>query len=197
MSWDLVSLPIVAAVIGWGTNAIAIKMLFWPRRPINILGWEFLGVLPKRKLDIARSIAEVLNDEILPMDDLLQAVNTPAIRKRVARLVTYGLAERLRKFIPRFILDHTEDKIRLHVEDLVASELDTIFNQLGSDLGRELQESKLLGNLVEEKISSFDLVQLEGLVLRVTKNELRYIELFGAVLGFIIGLVQVLFLSLF
>ena len=154
-------------------------------------------MLPKRKLDIARSIAEVLNDEILPMDDLLQAVNTPAIRKRVARLVTDGLAERLRKFIPRFILDHTEDKIRLHVEDLVASELDTIFNQLGSDLGRELQESKLLGNLVEEKISSFDLVQLEGLVLRVTKNELRYIELFGAVLGFIIGLVQVLFLSLF
>jgi len=33
--------------------------------------------------------------------------------------------------------------------------------------------------------------------MRVTKNELRYIELFGAVLGLIIGLIQILILKLF
>jgi len=71
MSWDLISLPVVAALIGWGTNVIAIRMLFWPRKPINILGWQFLGVLPKRKMELARSIAEVLNDEILPLEELL------------------------------------------------------------------------------------------------------------------------------
>ena len=104
MSWDLISLPVVAALIGWGTNVIAIRMLFWPRKPINILGWQFLGVLPKRKLELARSIAEVLNDEILPMDELLAAANTPAVREKVAGLITDGLVDRLRRFIPRFIL---------------------------------------------------------------------------------------------
>jgi len=195
--WDWLVLPAVAALIGWGTNVIAIRMLFWPREPIKILGWEFLGVLPKRKVDLAKSIAEVLNDEILPMEELLQAANTPAVRRKVARLVTDGIAERLRRFVPRFILDHTEDRLRSHVEDLVAGELETMFNQLGSELSREMQQSNLLGQLVEDKINSFDLLQLEALVLRVTKHELRYIELFGAVLGLIIGVVQVLILKLF
>ncbi|HAN93968.1 MAG TPA: DUF445 domain-containing protein, partial [Firmicutes bacterium] len=71
MTWDLISLPLVAALIGWGTNVIAIRMLFWPRKPLNILGWEFLGVLPKRQRELAKSIAEVVNDEILPMEELL------------------------------------------------------------------------------------------------------------------------------
>lgn len=197
MSWDLISLPVVAALIGWGTNVIAIRMLFWPRKPINILGWRFLGVLPKRKLELARSIAEVLNDEILPMDELLAAANTPAVREKVAGLITDGLVDRLRRFIPRFILEHTEEKLRLTLEGLVASELETMFSQLAQNLSRELQQSQLLGQLVEERINSLDLLQLEKLVLRVAKHELRYIELFGAVLGLIIGFVQILLIRLF
>ncbi|HBG09762.1 MAG: DUF445 domain-containing protein [Limnochordia bacterium] len=197
MSWDLISLPVVAALIGWGTNVIAIRMLFWPRKPINILGWQFLGVLPKRKLELARSIAEVLNDEILPMDELLAAANTPAVREKVAGLITDGLVDRLRRFIPRFILEHTEEKLRLTLEGLVASELETMFSQLAQNLSRELQQSQLLGQLVEERINSLDLLQLEKLVLRVAKHELRYIELFGAVLGLIIGFVQILLIRLF
>jgi uncharacterized membrane protein YheB (UPF0754 family) len=172
-------------------------MLFWPRKPINVLGWQFLGVLPKRKLELARSIAEVLNDEILPMDELLAAANTPAVREKVAGLITDGLVDRLRRFIPRFILEHTEEKLRLTLEGLVASELETMFSQLAQNLSRELQQSQLLGQLVEERINSLDLLQLEKLVLRVAKHELRYIELFGAVLGLIIGFVQILLIRLF
>ncbi|HPT84044.1 MAG TPA: DUF445 family protein [Limnochordia bacterium] len=192
MTWDLVLLPVVAALIGWGTNVLAIKMLFWPRKPIRILGWEFLGVLPKRQRELARSIAEVLNDELLPLEELVQAANTPAVRGKVAQVVAESLTEKLGRFVPRFILEHTVEKIRGYLEDLLNSELETMFNQLGTELSRELQQSKLLGQLVEDKINSFDLLQLESLILKVTRHELRYIELFGAVLGLIIGLVQVL-----
>jgi len=197
MSWDLISLPVVAALIGWGTNVIAIRMLFWPRKPINILGWQFLGVLPKRKMELARSIAEVLNDEILPLEELFGAANTPEVRKKVAHVVAEGLAERLSRFLPRFIWEHTEGRIRLGLEDLVAGELETMFGQLTKGLSRELQQSNLLGRVVEDRINSLDLLQLEKLVMRVTKDELRYIELFGAVLGLIIGLIQILILKLF
>ena len=197
MNWQIISLPAVAAIIGWGTNVIAIRMLFWPRQPIRILGWEFLGVLPKRKLDIARSIGEVLNDDVLPTDELLAAVNTPETRARVTALIAHSLTEKIHRFLPRFIMEHAEDKIRYHLEEVVSSEIESLFAQLGADFSQELQEKKLLGNLVETKIISFDLVHLEKLVLKVARNELRYIEIFGAVIGLIIGLIQVLFLMLF
>ncbi len=197
MNWELISLPIVAAIIGWGTNVIAIRMLFWPREPIRVLGFEFLGVLPKRKLDIAQSIGEVLNDDLLPTDELIAAVNTKETRERVTRLITNNLSARIQRFLPRFILEHAEDKIRHHLDELVSSEIEDLFSQLGDSFSQELQDKKLLGNLVEAKINSFDLVHLEKLVLKVAKSELRYIEVFGAIVGLIIGLVQVLFVVVF
>lgn len=197
MTWNLISLPIVAALIGWGTNVIAIKMLFWPREPIRIFGWEFLGVLPKRRLDIARSIADVLNDDILPLAELMDAVNTPETRQRVAQLITEGLIAKVGRFLPSFIMDYAGNRLHQHLEELVAGELENLIPQLASQLSQELQSNKFLGSFVEEKIKSFDLVQLEEMVLKVAKNELRYIELFGALLGLLIGLIQVLLLVIF
>lgn len=197
MTWELLSLPIVAAVIGWGTNVVAIKMLFWPREPIRILGLTFLGVLPKRKLEIAQSVGEVLNDDLLPTAELIDAVNTPETRDRVTRLITDSLVSKVHRFLPRFIVEHAEERIRYHLEEIVGSEIESLFAQLGAGLSAELQEKRLLGNLVETKINSFDLAQLEKLVLKVAKNELRYIEIFGAVIGLVIGLFQVLLLIAF
>lgn len=197
MSWNLVTLPIVAALIGWGTNVIAIKMLFWPREPISLLGWTFVGVLPKRKLEIARSIGEVLNDEILPTHELIEAVNTPETRRRVTELIVSNMAGKVDRFLPRFLAEYAGDKIRQHLEELIYSEIENLFYQLGDTLSTELQENKVLGRLVEDKINSFDLFKLEELILKVAKNELRYIEVFGAVIGLVIGLVQVLILILF
>lgn len=197
MNWELISLPIVAAVIGWGTNVIAIRMLFWPREPIRFFGFELLGVLPKRKQDIARSIGEVLNDDLLPAEELIAAVNSEETRTRVARLITDNLTAKIQRFLPRFIMEHAEGKIRPLLEDLVSSEMENLFTQLSEDFSQELKEQRFLAKLVEDKINSFDLVHLEQLVLKVARNELRYIELFGAVIGFVIGLVQILLVRLF
>lgn len=197
MNWELISLPIVAAVIGWGTNVIAIRMLFWPREPIRFFGFELLGVLPKRKQDIARSIGEVLNDDLLPTEELIAAVNSEETRTRVARLITDNLTAKIQRFLPRFIMEHAEGKIRPLLEDLVSSEMENLFTQLSEDFSQELKEQRFLAKLVEDKINSFDLVHLEQLVLKVARNELRYIELFGAVIGFVIGLVQILLVHLF
>ncbi len=197
MNWELITLPVVAAIIGWGTNVIAIRMLFWPREPIRILGFEFLGVLPKRKLDIARSIGEVLDDDLLPVDELIAAVNSEENRTMVAQLITSNLAAKIQRFLPRFIMEHAESKIRPHLEDLVSAEVEDLFAKLGDNFSQELKDKRFLGSLAEEKINSFDLVHLEKLVLKVAKNELRYIEFFGAVIGLFIGIMQVLLLLLF
>lgn len=197
MTWELISLPIMAALIGWGTNVIAIKMLFWPRRPIKFLRWEFLGVLPKRKAEIAASIGDVLNNDLLPIHELVDAINTPETRERVTKIIASNLSSKIDRFLPRFIAGPAGDKIQHHLEDFVEAEIEDFFSQLGDTISQELQESQLLGHLVEEKINSFDLFQLEELVLKVAKNELRYIEFFGAVIGLVIGIIQVLFLMFF
>jgi uncharacterized membrane protein YheB (UPF0754 family) len=59
-----------------------------------------------------------------------------------------------------------------------------------------LVETLNVRRMVEEKVNSLDLLQVEGLLMGVMKEQFKYINLFGALLGFIIGCFNLLFLSL-
>ena len=47
-----------------------------------------------------------------------------------------------------------------------------------------------MAKLVESKINSFELEKLEAIIVHIAKNELKHIEYMGIFLGFFIGLVQ-------
>lgn len=49
MLTKLAVLAIIGAFIGWMTNVFAIKLLFRPLQPVNILGIKLQGLIPKRK----------------------------------------------------------------------------------------------------------------------------------------------------
>ncbi|MFL6334018.1 MAG: DUF445 domain-containing protein [Pyrinomonadaceae bacterium] len=51
-----------------------------------------------------------------------------------------------------------------------------------------------IGRIVEEKVSGYPIKKLEDLVLSVAKHHLRTIELFGLLIGFVIGVVQAAYL---
>lgn len=53
-----------------------------------------------------------------------------------------------------------------------------------------------LRKLVRERVESFDLGALESIIYRISARELRNIELLGAVLGFIVGLFQLLLIGI-
>ncbi|MBA2620347.1 MAG: DUF445 family protein, partial [Acidobacteria bacterium] len=70
---------------------------------------------------------------------------------------------------------------------------ETIISAAREKLPQVIQDFDL-GGVVREKINNYPVEKLENLVLSVAKEHLRKIELFGALFGFIIGVVQV-FLS--
>ncbi|MBN2645567.1 MAG: DUF445 family protein [Desulfuromonadaceae bacterium] len=49
--------------------------------------------------------------------------------------------------------------------------------------------------IVEDKVNSLDLLQVEGLLMGIMKEQFKYINLFGALLGFLIGLLNLLWLG--
>ncbi len=59
-----------------------------------------------------------------------------------------------------------------------------------------LVHSLNIRNVVTEKVDSLDLLRLEGLLLSIMEEQFKYINLFGALLGFIIGCCNILFISL-
>jgi uncharacterized membrane protein YheB (UPF0754 family) len=60
-----------------------------------------------------------------------------------------------------------------------------------------LVESLNLKQIVREKVDSLDLMRLERLLLSIMEEQFKYINIFGAILGFLIGGLNVLLLTAF
>src|SRR5689334_4106869 len=59
--WFAVS---ISALVGFGTNWIAIKMLFHPR--VRVLGTQ--GVIPARRADLGRAVAATIEEHLISAD---------------------------------------------------------------------------------------------------------------------------------
>ncbi len=82
-------LPIViGAVIGWFTNALAIKMLFRPYREIRLLGLRVPftpGILPREKSRLAASIGDSVASDLITPGVLRERLEAPDLRVKVAQ----------------------------------------------------------------------------------------------------------------
>ncbi|UCZ58008.1 DUF445 family protein [Desulfurispirillum indicum] len=185
-------MPFIGLFIGWGTNMLAIRMLFRPHRPVYFLGLNFQGILPKRRGEIARKIAGTVQDELLSVEEITRIFHGFDIRTQIEAAVDELIREKLRNKITEKIpmmasvIDSLIPKIRpVVVEDFYAQAM-----KLKQDMVDKIHREVDIGKIVEEKLDQFDLDEFEAMILRLAKKELRHIELLGAVLGFIIGLIQ-------
>jgi len=66
----------IGGVIGYITNVVAIRLIFRPLNPIKIpiLNTEIIGLIPKRREEIATNIAKIVEEEFLSLDDILDNV---------------------------------------------------------------------------------------------------------------------------
>ena len=129
LEYKILLLPIVGFIIGYFTNYLAIKMLFYPK--YKTFGIQ--GVLPKRKEILAKKIGEV-SPEIMP-----------SYFKTIENIPVIG---------PKII--------------------------------------NYFQNAVENQINSLSIDEIEIIILKIAKKELRFIEITGGIIGFIIGIIQAL-----
>jgi len=167
--------PLLGAFVGYITNYIAIRLLFWPKR--RVLGVQ--GLLPKRKAEIAKRAGEVVNGYL---------VNSEAIRLKIDIHKLDGAIDRflgraktrlwdipfLKKIVKKIILSNLLDK-------------DGYFNRAVIE---SFIDERMVSGIVEQKINEFELSELEKLAYTASGPELRFIVISGGILGFLVGLAE-------
>jgi uncharacterized membrane protein YheB (UPF0754 family) len=191
--------PFVGAFIGWLTNYVAIKMLFRPREPWRFLGLSLQGVMPKRQRDIALKIGEVVEEELLKSEDILKAINTEELRAHLAVVIETRIDRFLREklFRGEFLYEKVlAREVVQRVKRGLITELVNLFPiEVEATIG-QLVEKVDIRKIVAMRVEQFEFERLERLVYRVATTELNWVVYLGGVLGFIIGLGQVLFIWL-
>ncbi|MGI6469214.1 MAG: DUF445 family protein [Syntrophomonadaceae bacterium] len=194
---QLLAIPLIGAFIGYITNVFAIKMLFWPRQPVKLVFFELQGLLPKRHREIASSIGELIEEQLLSIDDLIDYVDTPELRQRIVTEIVQVLKQRLSKTILRITPNKLYGLIEDSLEKVVRQEADHIIRQAIKSSRETVTSRTSVKQLVEDRINAFELNELEVMIRQVSHTELRFIEILGGVLGFLLGLIQVTIILLF
>ena len=185
-------LALVGALIGWITNILAIKLLFKPILPINILGIKVQGLIPKRREEIAKNIGEIVENELLSLDDVIDNVLTDENVEEVKYILKTRTKEVINKKVPSIIIAPFKDKICLYVDNIVDEESEGIITELKDKINDKSKNGQGIrfAKMIEDKVNTFELDKIENIIISVAKQELKHIEVLGGVLGFMIGLVQ-------
>ena len=194
MTWTLILIPIISAFIGWFTNWIAIKMLFHPREPKKILGITFQGIFPKRQQQFAMKLGKLVSSELLSFADIEQKISDPENVSKLMPLleahIDTFLREKLTAEIPMLGM-LIGDKTIGQVKGVFIKELQELFPVLMKQYMTTLEKELDLEKIVVEKVGNFSSNKLEEILNQIMSTEFRFVEIIGAVLGFIIGLLQV------
>ena len=195
MIYKLLLIPIISAFIGWFTNWIAIKMLFHPRVPTKILGITFHGIFPKRQKQFAEKLGKLVSNELLSFKDIEQKITNPnnikKIMPHVEGHIDHFLRNKLSEQMPMISI-FIGDKTIAQLKSVFIAELEILFPTIMTNYMENLQHELDLEKIITEKVSGFSSDKLEEILNAIMSKEFRFVEIIGAVLGFVIGLVQVL-----
>jgi uncharacterized membrane protein YheB (UPF0754 family) len=194
--WWFYTIPFISAFIHWLTIWMALKLLFHPRQPTKILGFTLQGVFPKKQRQIAVSLGRIVGQELLSFGDIEQKITDPENVRRILPLVEQHIDNFLRNklkesmpMIAMFIGDKTINQMK----GVFMKELEELFPVIMSNYVHNLREDLDLEKIVVEKIAGFSNDRLESMLNEFLTKEFRFVEVIGAVLGFLIGLLQILF----
>ncbi len=170
--------PFLGAFVGYITNWIAIKLLFRPKK--KILGIQ--GLLQKRKELLAQKAGEAIREYLLNTQEIKKVVDKDKVKKSINKLVDRTLvyvphlgkkvlSKILREMTYLYFFDKKSGYIKDEMLELALSDSD-------------------LENIIKEKIMSYDIGELENIINKVSHTEISFIIYSGAVLGLIVGILE-------
>lgn len=183
----------IGALIGWITNYVAIKMLFRPYKEINLGIFKLQGLLPKRKHEIGESIAEVIQNELVSLQEILHSLDGDKLEEKMNSVIDKILEEKLQKEITKkfpmlamFLSSDMLEKIKSIIKNSILENKEVIVKMFSN----YVEENVDFKGIIIKNVDAFSLEKLEEVTYTLAEREFKHIEVIGAILGAIIGFVQ-------
>ena len=194
MNWWLLLIPVISAFIGWFTNYIAIKMLFHPRKPKRFLGITIQGIFPKRQQQFAEKLGKLVSNELISFAEIEAKVTNPENVQKILPLIDAHidtfLKVKLKEQMP-VVGMFIGEKTIVQLKAVFLKELEEIFPLMMKNYMNHLEKDLDLEKIVIDKVKNFSSDKLEDILFQIMAKEFRFVEIIGAFVGLVIGLVQV------
>ena len=194
--YNIVSMPVISAFVGWITTYLAIVMIFKPREPIKILGFTIQGIVPKKRHVIAMSIGRSVEQNMISIDDFEDLINKVDLEKEVEKIIDAYVDQKFAPASEKSFVGRSYNaalkNVKTRSKEYLTNEINQNANDVIKSFVERLEAEFDVQEIVASKIDGFDLETLENVVFGFTKAEFKFLEIMGGVFGFLIGVIQVI-----
>ena len=132
--------PLIGAIIGYVTNALAIKMLFRPLKEVRLWGLRLPftpGILPRRRHELADNIGRMVERELLTPEIVRERLSRPDVRMSIKNSVA----------------GYTQTLLDTPIATLIAKPADPAFSAFFAELLQGFSKSPACSALIDSLLT--------------------------------------------
>lgn len=192
INWKYILIPFISAFIGWLTNWVAVKMLFHPKQPLKVGLFVIQGVFHRRQKEIAQKLGDTIESKLFSHDDIYRILTSQEFVQQIIPVIERALEDfvynKLAEIHP--MLGILPDTIFYPLKGRLLDVFEDLLPQIMSGAGDVLEDQINIKEIIQEKIENFEVTELEDILFSILRSEFKMIEYVGGVLGFFIGITQ-------
>ena len=153
---SLLSIPLISAIVGYCTNFLALKMMFYPINFVGIkpfFGWQ--GLIPAKRQEMAEIEVELVLGKLLSVQELASRIDsaelTKAIERRLKQVVKRVVNEVMRECAPQLWASLPVQGKNL-VYARIEADIPNIVNNMVNDFQHNIEEIVDIKELVVKKL---------------------------------------------
>ncbi|MGK5093504.1 DUF445 domain-containing protein [Deltaproteobacteria bacterium TL4] len=188
-------IPITSAIVGWGTNVIAIEMMFLPIEFFGIppyLGWQ--GVIPRKAFKMANITIDTMIPKLITVEELFSRIDPSRVAleigpfldgavERITEEVMESTAPTIWESLPQRIKDEVMGRIKRDLPAVITVVMEETKNNI-TDIF-EIR-SMIMGVLMKNKTLINTIFRTCGV------EEFKLIRKSGIYFGLLFGLIQMI-----
>jgi uncharacterized membrane protein YheB (UPF0754 family) len=191
--WLYASMPFVAAIIGFGTKIVAIRMMFQPIEFVGIrpfLGWQ--GIVPRKAAIMAGIACDTMTTKLIKPEDIFNKLDPNRIAKEIEKPLLAAIEDITREVAAHYspgLWEAAPEAVKERIIRRIQDDAPLIVNRIMSDVKANIGTVFDLKDMVVTSLLH-DKQLLNRIFLEAGSGEFRFIRNSGAFFGFGIGCVQ-------
>lgn len=192
---SLLSIPIISAIVGWSTNYLAVKMMFYPIEFVGIkpiFGWQ--GLIPMKRREMAEIEVELVLGKLLSVQELTDRIDpdklTESIQRRLKQVLRKIVNQVMEESAPQLWASLPVQGKNL-VYKRVEADIPNVVHKMVDDFKHNIDEildikELVVGHLVNEP------ELINEIFLKAGEKEFPFIEKSGLYFGLLFGFMTML-----
>ena len=193
------TLVVVGMVVGAVTNYLAIKMLFWPRRPRDLGPFRLQGMFPKRQEEIATELARMAADQFIVPEKIFRRLawrilpdpEDPELAGKMEALVVERVPA-LQGLMAATLKPEQQEQLKATLVQAYRQQMPDVVEDVVAAAAGQLD---VHASLVA-KVVALPKLRFEQFIRQLFATEEIYLIIYGAVVGGMMGAMQLALLVL-